>query len=184
MTDQSVKFGQRWKFDSDGAMQRNDEGDYTSADDFAAQVAEIHRLRYALDLISKNTVVPDAFPDFITMTEAQQSHLSAVLIAKAALDGGDVGEVKHTDDPFCLCAACYVTRVTGDEWIIDLEDAERYRFLRNQDIENGTFPRPGLFIGVIGHTKPDGVVTHEEADEVIDRAREALGKSLNPGELG
>lgn len=47
----------------------------------------------------------------------------------------------------------------------DAKDAERYRRLRNQDIDNDTFPRSGVFIG---RTMPDEVLTHEDADAAVD----------------
>jgi hypothetical protein len=51
-------------------------------------VAEIKRLRAALQMIADETIVPDAFPGtWDTYTEAQQSHISALLIAQGALEG-------------------------------------------------------------------------------------------------
>lgn len=50
---------------------------------------EISRLRDALQMIADETICPEAFPDWDTYSEAQQSHISALLIAEAALEGGE-----------------------------------------------------------------------------------------------
>jgi hypothetical protein len=52
-------------------------------------IKEVSRLRDALQMISDETIVPDAFQGtWHAMTEAEQSHVSALLIARAALEGG------------------------------------------------------------------------------------------------
>jgi hypothetical protein len=51
-------------------------------------VAEINRLRGALQMIADETLVPDAFPDtWDSYSEEQQVHISALLIAGGALEG-------------------------------------------------------------------------------------------------
>jgi hypothetical protein len=51
-------------------------------------VAEINRLRGALQMIADETIVLDAFPGtWDSYSESQQSHISALLIAQGALEG-------------------------------------------------------------------------------------------------
>lgn len=49
---------------------------------------EIARLRDGLQMIADDTIIPDAFPDtWDRMSESQQSHVSAMLIARGTLEG-------------------------------------------------------------------------------------------------
>lgn len=58
--------------------------------DVDAKQAEIDRLRAGLQMIADHTIVPAAFPDiWDDLDDAQQSHISAVLIAECTLEGGD-----------------------------------------------------------------------------------------------
>jgi hypothetical protein len=52
-------------------------------------VAEINRLRSALQMIASETLVPDAWPkkDWKSWSTDRQLHMSALLIAGAAIDG-------------------------------------------------------------------------------------------------
>lgn len=55
----------------------------------AKEIAEILRLRAGIQMIVDGTVCPDVFPEWDAYDEAQQLHLSAVLIARATLEGGE-----------------------------------------------------------------------------------------------
>lgn len=49
---------------------------------------EIARLRDGLQMIADDTIIPDAFPNtWDRMSESQQSHVSALLIARGTLEG-------------------------------------------------------------------------------------------------
>ena len=64
----------------------------------AAEKHEIERLRYALTLIAEGTVVPDAWPDvWNQLSEDKQAAMSAMLIARGALEGGNYQTTRETD---------------------------------------------------------------------------------------
>lgn len=56
-------------------------------------VREIKRLRDGLQMIADEALVPDAFPAkaWKNLDDAQRAHMSALLIAKCTLEGGEHG---------------------------------------------------------------------------------------------
>lgn len=109
--------------------------------------AEILRLRAGLQMIADGTIVPDLFPHiWEKYDQAQQSHVSALVIAMATLEGGQYPESrKHKETT---------------------EDAERYRFICRSEADLDTVAEEVL--AAVWHQITPKGVNKVQMDAIID----------------
>ncbi|BBF92387.1 hypothetical protein [Blastochloris tepida] len=86
---------------------------------------------------------------------------------------GDHGyDTPAGDALYRLYAIAFTLSVLLPEIAADARDAARYRWLRERDLE--TIDKGGVFIGAV----PENLVLNlEEADQIIDAAREAEARA-------
>lgn len=110
-------------------------------------VVEIDRLRAGLQLIVDGTIVPEAFHErWDKYDDAQQLHISALLIAQCTLEGGESPasrEYKETQ-----------------------EDAERYRFICRSEADLDTDAEE--ILAEVWHAIIPKGVSKAQADAIID----------------
>lgn len=114
----------------------------------AGQVQQAHRLR------------AESSPEALE----SERQANAILTARVAQLESELDTMNLAVGYFHEENDRFITRIAELE-----KDAARYRFLRDQNIEGDSFPRPGIFIG---RTMPDEVLTEKDADAEIDAAIE------------